>query len=474
MRCAAVRFRALRAVAVGLMLVGLAGELSAQEKSAAATRQYNAAVALQNRGAFDLAADEWAKFIAAYQTDPRLDCAQHYLGVCYLKTNKLDLAQQCFETVIKNYPKCELLDAAHLNLGVARYGLAQGGKAEMYDAAADAFNNVVAKFPQSKHVAKALFYRGESFYHRGKKAEAAEMYAQLAAKFPNDPLLADALYALGVTQEELGRQAEAGKTYDQFLLAFPQSPLAAEVTMRRAETLFAQGQFEPAAQRFAVAAAAKDFALADQATSRQAAALAQLKKYAEAAALYASVTKKWPQSKLMAASNLAGGKCGYLAGNFAEARRMLELASASGGESTGEAAHWLARCLLKEGRPVDAIAVVEKLLPKLNDGPQKAQLLLDQADAIYEIAERRSESAALYAALAAKYPKDAVGPQALYMAAFAALGKGDFEAALRHASAFTAAYPDHELLPDVAYLAAESELQLGRYAEADKQFAATD
>jgi len=422
-------------VLLALMFAVLGTEVRGQEKTEAATRQYNAAVALQNRGAFDQAADEWTKFINAYKTDPRMDRALHYLGVCHLKANKLDLAQQCFDTVVKTYPKCDLLDATHLYLGVTQYNLAQAGKAEMYDAAADAFNTVITKHPESKHVAEALFYRGECFYHRGKKAEAAAMYSQLTAKFPNDKLMADALYALGVAQEELGRPAEAGKSYALFLKNFAESPLAAEVTVR------------------------------------QAAALSQLKQYAEAAALYASVPAKWPQSKLLAVANLAGGKCYYLAGNFAEARKLLGQALAAGGESTGEAAHWLVRSLLKEGKPAEAAAAAEKLLPKVGDGPQAAQLLLDQADAVYEVPERRGDAAALYAALAAKYPQEPTTPQALYMAGFMALGKADYQTALKHAMAFMTAYPNHELSADANYVAAESRLQLGRFADAEKLFA---
>lgn len=447
----------------------------AQEKTEAATRQYNAAVALQNRGLYDLAAEEWTKFIEAHKTDPRTDRAFHYLGVCYLKANKLDPARQCFETVIGHYPKCELLDASLYCLGSALFAQGQAGKPEMYDAAAERFETVITKYPNGKFAARAMFNRGECFYHRGKKPEAAAMYAQLIAKFPTDPLAADALYALGVSQEESGQAAEAGKTYDAFLEKHRQNPLAAEVVLRRGETLYSLAQFGPAADWFAAAAASPGFALADQATFRQAAALAQLKKYAEAAAANASIPAKWPQSKLVAAANLAAGKCWYLAGNFAEARKSLEPSAAAGGESAGDAAHWLVRGTLKQGHPPEAAAEAEQWLKKLEKTltpDQSAQLEMDRADALYEIADRRGEAAALYASLAAKYPKASAAPQALYMAAFAALAGGDFAAALRHATAFPAVYPNSEWTPDVAGIEAESRLQLKQYAEAEKQFAA--
>ncbi len=93
----------------------------------------------------------------------------------------------------------------------------------------------------------------------------------------------------------------------------------------------------------------------------------------------------------------------------------------------GEAAHWLVRSALKEGRAAEAAddaARWLKTLEKTLTSDQAAQLEMDRADALYEIPDRRSESAAAYAGLAAKYPKAPIAPQALYMAAFAALALG--------------------------------------------------
>lgn len=446
------------------------GAAIAEEAAAEATRQYAAAVALQNRGEYELAADEWTKFINTHRTDARCDKAFHYLGVCYLMAGKLDPAIQSFETVIKTYPNFDLLDSTHHFLGIAQYRLAQAGKAEAYEAALKNFDALLTKYPQSKHAAQAVFYRGECFYAQGKKAEAAAEYARFVEKHPNDELLADALYALGVTQEELGDHAAAGKTYDQFLEKFPDNALATEVGMRKGETLFAAGQYDEAAKRFAAAAAAEGFALADHATIRQAASLAQLKKYAEAAALYASVPAKFANSRYVETAYLTGGKCYYLAGDHAKARELL--AKVTAGASAAEAAHWIARSFLKENKPAEARAVVEKALPGAAGGSWAAVLAMDRADAVYDQVDRRRESVALYAAVADQHPQDAAAPQARYMAALAALETDDYATAAAAAQKFLAAHADHALTPDVTYIAAEADLQLGKPADADKRYAA--
>jgi cellulose synthase operon protein C len=465
------RKRALSLAAFTLAAVALAAsgaEIAAQEATREATLQYNAAVALQNRGVYELAADEWTKFIDTYETDPRRDKAYHYRGVCLLMADKLDAALASFETVVKTYPKFEMLESTYLYLGITQFRLGRGGKAEMYDAAAKTFETLLAKYPGSRHAAQALYYRGECFYARDRRKEAAAEYARLVEKHPESDLLDDALYALGVAQEEMGDFAAAGKTYDQFLEKFPEHPLATEVGMRKGETLFAAGQYQEAAARFAAAAAQEGFALADHATVRQAAALAELKQFAEAAALYASVPAKFPKSEYVALAQLTGGKCYYLAGEMAKARELLE--KVAGGEPGAEAAHWIARSLLRESKPAEALAVVEKALPAAS-GAVVVQLLMDQADAVYEIAERRGESVALYAAVAEKHPEDPAAPQARYMAAFAALGEGEHATAIQQADAFLAAHADKPLALDVTYVAAEANLQLGKPAEAEKLYA---
>ncbi|MHB1037093.1 MAG: tetratricopeptide repeat protein [Pirellulales bacterium] len=467
-------------VASGLLalagIVVFCPSLSAQENptaagpAEAATRQYAVAAAAQNRGVYEIAVQEWSDFLTKFPGDPRADRAQHYLGICYLKAKKYPEAQAAFEKVLATYPKFAMLEATYLHLGMTQYGMAQEGKADLFDAAAATFGTLLEKYPQGKYASQAVFYRGESFYARGKKDQAVVDYQQLLKSYPGDAMAPQAMYALGVAQEELGQAGEAGKTYDAFLEKYPQNPLAAEITVRRGETLFAAKQYADAAKRFASAAAVPGFALADHATMRQAASLHALGQFAEAAARYASVPAKFPQSRQVAAANLAAGNCYYLAGNYAEARTALGKAQAAGGAEAAEAVHWIARSFLKEKQPAQALKTLAEAISTSASGPYSVQLAMDQADATYEIPERRGESVALYAALAAKQPRDPLAPQALYMATFAAFGMGDHAAAKTHAAAFLKAYGGHELAADVTFVSAEADMQTGRFTEAEAAY----
>lgn len=460
-----------RLLAVAILASLFSSAAPAQQQSEPATRQYAVAVRFQNLESYDLAAAEWRKFLEQFPADPRAAKAQFNLGVCYYLDNKLDKAQATLETLIPKAADFEALDAAWLYLGAAQFGQARAGSAKLLPSAAQSFDSLIAKFPQSKYVPDALYYRGECSYLEGKKEEAAAFYARLVAGHPDHKFVADALYALGVAQEETAQAVAAAKTYEDFLARFPEHALAGEVRMRRAEASLAQGDYAEAAKRFAALAADSAFPMADLALVRQADCLSRLKHYAEAAAVYTSIAEKFPQSKHVAEANLAGGTSYYLAGNFDAARPLLDRVVQAGGPSAAEAAHWLAQSWLKQQKPAEALAVVEKVLPTAAESPQRPQLLLDQADATYEISQRRNDSISLYAQLAAEYPKSSLAPQALYMAGFAAREMGRYEDSLKYVAAFQQSFPEHALLPDVIHVAAESNLLLNRIDPAQKLYA---
>jgi TolA-binding protein len=439
--------------------------------SEAARRQFDGAVALHKGGAFDLAVDEWEKFLQKFPDDPLAPQAQFFAGVCYLsvKDKQFDKARDAFEKVIAKYPKFEQIDKAYFNLGLADYNLAQAGRADLHSKAAEAFAQLIDRFPKSPQVPEALLYRGESLYALGNKAEALKAWSELASKYAGSSARARGLYNLGISQQELGKQADAGATFEAFLKDFPQHELATEVRMRKGDTLLETGRFADAERLFSEALRQQDFALADYAKLRLGAALAGEKKYAEAAAAYASLPAKYPKSSYVGAATLAAGNCYYLAGNQAEARNWLGKVLAGGGDQAAEAAHWIARSWLKEKHPAAALAVVAKALPLAEKSPRRGDLLMDQADALYDLPGRRGEAAALYAKLAEKNgsPQSA---QALYMAASAALGAGDFPGAMNYVESFNKAFPTNALSADVQFIAAESQLLSGNHANADKRY----
>lgn len=442
---------------------------SPADSSPAAVRQFRDAAAFQDRAVYDLAADEWQKFLKAFPADPLAPKAHHYLGICRLMLKQYDAAAASFQRVIADYPKSDVAAASYLNLGLAQYSIARQGKPEQYDAAAKTFEKLASAFPQAPELAQGLYYWGESLYARGKKKEAAAAYEQLVEKHPKSPLRAEALYALGVARQDLGETKQAAAAFDRHLKEFPKHALRAEVIMRRAETLATLGHHEAAARWFASAAAAKDFQMADLATLRQAQCLEAAKKLAEAAPLYAALGDRFPKSSYRQRALVSAGDCYLRLDDLDSAAKSFQRAIDEG-ELADEAAHRLARAYLKKNKPAEALATVEAALPKSQGKEFAVHLLLDRADALYDIPERRGDAVARYAEIATKHPQHELAPQAQYMAAFGALDQGDYQAASNYCQQFLADFADRPLAVDVRYVAAEAALQLKDYEQAEQRY----
>src|SRR5262245_53627822 len=174
--------------ALAIMLAAYATRVGGQEKtgegsSSEAVLAYREAANFQNNGAFEVAAEEWQKFLKNYGKDPLAAKAQHYLGVCQLQLKQYPAAAASFEAVVKNYPKFELLEDAMSELGSSQYALAAAGQADLYAKAQQAFAGLLERFPAGKHREEALFYQGESLYAQGQKTEATKAYQQLLKEF---------------------------------------------------------------------------------------------------------------------------------------------------------------------------------------------------------------------------------------------------------------------------------------------------
>jgi TolA-binding protein len=444
-----------------------AQENDTPKSSPQALNVYSDAANFQNNGEFALAAEEWQNFIKRFPKDPLANKAEHYAGVCYQQLKAYDKAATHFAAVLKANPKFELAEDASLNLGWCRYKLGSEEKPELFDQAAQAFAVLVKQFPKGKYTDQALFYLGESLYARQKKPQAIAAYKKLVDDHPKSSLRSDGLYALGVTHEEVQEYVEAGAVYDLFLKEFADSALSTEVRMRKAETILQAGDLAAAEKMFGEVAAVENFASADHAIYRQAFCVAKQDKFAEAGKLYAKLAADFAESSYVKEAMLSAGRSFYRASEFEEAAKWLQQVIEKDEANAPEAAHWLNRIHIRNGEPDKAVALAAAILPKAEGSAYLVHLKMDQADALYEVPERREEALGKYLQIASDHADDESAPQALYNAAFTAMELQKHDDGLKHAAAFISKYPDDRFLPDTKYVAADCNLKLGKHAEAE-------
>ncbi|RIK78658.1 MAG: hypothetical protein DCC68_14730 [Planctomycetota bacterium] len=474
-------FVALSAAAILLAWRPAIGQESvdkpAAQSSDEAVLQFADAVNFQNGGKFGLAADEYADFLKRYPSDPLVPKAWHYLAVCQLKQQKYDESITASQKALAaGGEKFELAAEAYLFLGLAHYHVAQAtkdnaAKIDHLTKAAAALGTVATKFPKSPHAPQALYYNAEAHYAAGRKAEAVKAYEMLLDEHPKSELVPSALYGLGFALEELGSHAEAGKAYDTFLKNHATHELAGDVTFRRGETLIAEKKFAEAKPFFAKAAAIENFPQADQALMQQASCAYELKQYDEAAALYLAVPERFAQSTQAPLARMNAGKALLLLSKFAEARAALAALIDSGNaDIAAEAAHLVARCLIREKKPAEAADVAARALAKAAGGKWAVQLQLDAADATFDQPEKRKTAVDAYLALVKAFPDDPLAAEARFMAAYASLQTENSKQAQSLAEDFLKRHADHVLAPEAAAVLAESRLLERDFAGAEKQF----
>jgi TolA-binding protein len=433
------------------------------DNAQAAVRDFNATAALQNSGLHERAAERWAEFLKKYPTDERIDRVTYYLGVSQLHAKKYPESAASFRTVLAKFPQFKSRDGAQFNLGMALYNDATAKKdVNGFTAAAAEFGKVSAQYKTSKLVTRSLYYEGECLYTTGKKAEAAVAYQKLVTEHATSSLFADAIYALGTTYQELNKEKEAAETFQKFIgdAKLAAHPYAGEIRLRLGISQANLKDYPAADKSFAEAAATDKFPLADYALLRQAQARIDSGKEKEAAPLVTQLIQKFPNSQYRPAAMLLNGRCQFLAGNFAEAKKSLQTLSTENRPEAAEASYWLGRTHLKEKNSTEALKVLDRAVGTFKEGEFVPYILVARADALYEIEARRAEAAKIYEEFIAKYKDHALAPQALYMVALSSLGQKDFPKAKTISEQFLAdaKLKEHELRASVLFVAGESYL----------------
>lgn len=438
---------------------------------------YSDAANFQNNQSFDLAVEEWEKFLTRFPKDPLAAKATNYAGVCYLQLKQFEKAAEKFSAVVSNFPKFELVEEAHLNWGWSFYSAALSAndpaKAKpLYEKALNTLEGMIASRKDGKLLDQASFFCAESYYRLGDKEKAIPAYARVVNDFPNSKLRRDAIYALGVAQEETQKYPEAIATYDKLIAEVKEGDLAFEIRLRRADCLLQKGDAATAEAEFAVLAAAKGFAQADFALQRQAVAASRQKKDEVAGQLYVQLAEAYPKSSFASDALLNAGRAYYRAKAWDQAWAPFAKVSTGTDKAAAEASHWLARIALVKGDPAKALEVSTSALTRIADTVEfYPQLMLDQADALYEAPTRRADSVQKYLDIVRGYPKSEVASQALYDAIFTLKELTRPDESLALANQFIESFPKDKLMPDVLDVVGQCRLLKKEFASASKVFA---
>ncbi len=467
-------------IATALAIVWLALSLAfapnfgaAAESSDAVKAAYASAAALQNREAWELAAEEWAALVAAHPADPLALKGRYYLAICQLKQDDWPAAEKTLREVINSRADADTLALARLELGSGLFRAAQEAKrAPAFAAAAEALAAFLAASPKHPQASQAAHLAAESLWQAGRRDEAIAAWQAFLRDYPGAAQTPAALYALGVGLAEEKKFAAAEPILERFAKDHADHRLADDVALWRADVATALAR--PAdAERIVTPLAAGSGPRAADALERLADARWAQRKWAEAAEAYAKFAAGKPGPRTARAAVMAG-RAFADAGRPDEARRWLSTAIAAGGAMGLDAAHRLALLELAAKRPEAALEVAGRALAAAakdgnTDAAIVAALALDRADALWAIPGRGADAIESFIGVADRYPATPAAGPATSMAALALLRAGKPAEAFARADAFLAKHAQAatpEAVAEVRAIRAEALLAQGRHADA--------
>lgn len=449
---------------------------AADEVNEQAVAAYADAANFQTNGALPLAIDAWRKFLKEYPDEPLAAKASHFLGVCYMQQPEPDYvaAATAFERATKDV-RSDVREESLVNLGWCQFAAAGEGESrdpKRLEASLDAFGTLIREKPTSRYLDRALFYSGEAAYSLGKAEQAIEFYDRLLAieSAQESPLRWEAVYSRGLALEDVGRLDDATAAYRQVLEGCQDAPLLVDAKIRMGDTSIQQKRFDDAIDWFQKVATV-DGPERPYALLRQAFALVQANRPAEASEIYERLLKDFPDSPHAASAKLASAQAAYRAGDLAEASKRFErVLSSNDLASSTEAAHWLATIALRANDPAGAVAVARKQLDAGTAGPYAVTLRLDLAEATLLLPDQTKDAMKLFVEIYREHPAAPEAPRALYNAAFAALQLDEAESASEWGDEFLEKFPKDALVPDVRHVIGEAAILRGDADKAAEQY----
>ncbi|MDO4549885.1 MAG: tetratricopeptide repeat protein [Planctomycetia bacterium] len=226
-----------------------------------ATPLFNAANGLMDNGMYELAREEWEKFLSEYPMDTRILVARHQLGVCLFQENEYEKARILFDEVQAADKNFRMRDQTLYLKGLCIFEMAKKVTQDISEKKKSEIKEDVEKRPVSEHdeeikgekrnEGEDVKEEGVLSSHSGQRfySQAVQTFQVLLAEYPKTRYKTEAVFYLGVCFRQLGRTEEAKRAFSDVIVTRSAS---AEVTLlafyASAEIAAGQRQFREAEQ----------------------------------------------------------------------------------------------------------------------------------------------------------------------------------------------------------------------------------
>jgi len=461
---------------------GQSGTSFAQEvtpEAAAAIREYRVAIAFQKKKLFAQAAVRWTQFLQEHSKDKRIPAAHLNLGVCRFGDHKFPEAAAVFRDVLAKYGEFEQRDRAQFNLGMCYYNMslamqdkadaakteaehktAQAAAAVEFRKAAVEFDKLVKGFAKSVQLVDALFYKAECLSLAGDLAAAVSVYDRIVKQHAQAPQTVDAYYGLGIAYAELAQHENAAKTFDEFVKKFPKDERLDECRLRNGVALTRLERHADAEKLYQQVQSVATSPYAEYALYQLALCVQAQDKLPQAADLFESLPKRFPKGSYFGPALLSAGKCRFRAEQFPQAAADFTQVIARKDAGADEAAWLLGRSLIRQANPAGAVKVLDQGIAANPQSTFLPDMQFSRLEGLASQPESRKTAPTQFVEFALQNADHPRAADAMYRAGFIALELADYPNARTYSELFlaNAKFAKHKLTPEVLFIGAESYL----------------
>ncbi len=415
---------------------------------------------LFNRGMFKPAAQDYETFLKQYPAHTDVTSARYALALCHYRLNEYDKAVELIDQVLLDV-KFKDRDEA---LAVVGHAQLQSGN---FDKSLAAFDELLAKYPQSKHAEVASLNRAQVLYLSKKYDAAATAAAAFLKAYPESAERPAAMYFQALSQKAQNQNEAAAATLEGLLKADPKGRYTLDATLLLGQALEAQGKLDEAADEYGKMVAIAPAARAADAHYSLGVVLYKSGKYDEAARELAAVVENSPDSPYAKPAKLQLGLVQLAGGKTEAARQTLKAVVSSDPADAPAAQYGLAGCDIAEKKFDSAKTILDQLL-RLDPPPANLQqIVLDHAVCLMELKDYTGAQKEFVTFI----EKNATSPQAVeatYREAFCLHKLEKYDES--HALCTQVAAAKSDFAGPAIELDAENLFLLGKYAEAGKVF----
>lgn len=195
-------------------------------------------------GQWEAALDKYVQIGQTYTNRTAASVSLHQRGLVLLQLQRYAEAQQAFEQVLADYPESGDVPQATFMRGFCLY---YQGKV---DEAVEACRAFIGQYPDSEWAPKVIFWLAEQYYNQGGYAEAEPLFLRVAEDFAADPLAPRGLYRAGRCAAARADFVNAIARYNQVARDYPGSDVLPQTLFAHGDALSELGEFSRAILAF--------------------------------------------------------------------------------------------------------------------------------------------------------------------------------------------------------------------------------